>query len=276
MCFNIIEMSKNRPLVMGILNITPDSFSDGNKYLDTELACEYAFRMASDGADIIDIGGESSRPGAEPITIEEEQKRILPVLKKIRHELSIPISVDTYHSETAQKAIDLGADIINDISALRFDSEMINIIINYKVPVILMHMKGTPRDMQKDPFYQDCIKEIVDFFDERIAYCKQNGIDKNRLIIDPGIGFGKRLADNLVIMKNIDNLKKFDIPVMIGTSRKSFIGMITKNDNPASDRIGGSISSAVASIINGANIVRVHDVKETVEAVKVLEAIRGN
>ncbi|MEA1981553.1 MAG: dihydropteroate synthase [candidate division Zixibacteria bacterium] len=269
-------MSKNRPLVMGILNITPDSFSDGNKYLDTELACEYAFRMASDGADIIDIGGESSRPGAEPITIEEEQKRILPVLKKIRHELSIPISVDTYHSETAQKAIDLGADIINDISALRFDSEMINIIINYKVPVILMHMKGTPRDMQKDPFYQDCIKEIVDFFDERIAYCKQNGIDKNRLIIDPGIGFGKRLADNLVIMKNIDNLKKFDIPVMIGTSRKSFIGMITKNDNPASDRIGGSISSAVASIINGANIVRVHDVKETVEAVKVLEAIRGN
>ncbi len=230
MCINIIEMSKNRPLVMGILNITPDSFSDGNKYLDTELACEYAFRMASDGADIIDLGGESSRPGAEPITIEEEQNRILPVLKKIRHKLSIPISIDTYHSDTARKAIDLGADIINDISALRFDSEMINVIINYKVPVILMHMKGTPRDMQKDPFYQDCIKEIVDFFDERIAYCKQNGIKRKNIIIDPGIGFGKRLADNLVIMKNIDNLKKFDIPVMIGTSRKSFIGMITKND----------------------------------------------
>lgn len=261
---------------MGILNVTPDSFSDGNQFLEPEVAGQYAFQMVSEGADIIDIGGESSRPGAKPVTIEEEQKRILPLLKNIRPKISRPISIDTYHSDTARKAIDMGADIINDISALRFDTEMINVIKDKKVPVILMHMKGTPGDMQKNPVYNDCINEIVDFFSERIAYCKLNGIKKNSLIIDPGIGFGKRLADNLVILKNIDKLKMFDIPVMIGTSRKSFIGMITKQDSPASERIGGSISSAVAAILNGANIVRVHDVKETVEAVKILEAIRGN
>ena len=230
--------------------------------------------MAAEGADIVDIGGESSRPGAQPVTAEEEQRRVLPVIENLRRETDLPISIDTYHAATAEAALDVGADIINDISALRFDTQMAPLVAARKVPLVLMHMLGTPRDMQNDPHYDNCVDEIIQFFEERISFCRQNGIDKSKLILDPGIGFGKRLGDNLLILSSLGEFKRFSLPLLVGTSRKSFIGMINTIDSPADRRLGGSLAAAVVAVINGANIVRVHDVAETVEAIKVVQTIR--
>ncbi|MFH1372280.1 MAG: dihydropteroate synthase [bacterium] len=268
------QLPLSRPLIMGVLNVTPDSFSDGGRFLSVSDAVNRGLQMAAEGADIIDIGGESSRPGAQPVTAKEEQRRVLPVIENLRRETDLPISIDTYHAATAEAALDTGADIVNDISALRFDTQMAPLVAERKVPLVLMHMLGTPRDMQNDPHYDNCVDEIVQFFEERISFCRQNGIDKSKLILDPGIGFGKRLGDNLLILSSLGEFKRFSLPLLVGTSRKSFIGMINAIDSPADQRLGGSLAAAVVAVINGANIVRVHDLAETVEAIKVIQAIR--
>jgi len=265
----------SRPLVMGILNVTPDSFSDGGRYDSRETALRQAVRMVEEGADIIDVGGESVRPGAKPVDPEEELQRVVPTINSITDECDVCISVDTYRASTAAAAIEAGAQIVNDISALRFDGEMADMVAAAKVPVILMHMKGTPGDMQSNPSYQDCMSEICEFFEERIAFCRTRGIDKSKLILDPGIGFGKRLGDNLEILARLSRLKQFGRPLMIGASRKSFIGMISPDGPEADQRLGGSVAAAVAAVINGADLVRVHDVAPTVEALKVIQGIKA-
>lgn len=268
------ELPLTRPLVMGILNVTPDSFSDGGEFLDIEQAVEHAIEMERYGADIIDIGGESTRPGAEPITEDIELDRVIPVIDAIRSESQIPISIDTYKSTVAQVAIETGADIVNDISALRFDEMMVEVVASHKVPAVLMHMKGSPLDMQDKPTYSNLLRELQQFFIERIEFCQENGIDKTKLILDPGIGFGKRLSDNLEILSNLELFKNFSLPLMIGLSRKSFINALHNRNVSADSRIGGSIAGAILAIQSGANIVRVHDVPETVEAIKVYEALK--
>ncbi len=270
------ELPLNRPLVMGILNVTPDSFSDGGEFLDFEKAVARAVEMERQGADIIDIGGESSRPGSQPVTEDIELDRILPVIDAIRAVSQIPISIDTYKATVALSAIEIGADIVNDISALRFDEKMAEVVALNKVPAVLMHMQGTPRNMQTNPTYQNCINEIQEFFLERIEFCHDNGIDKSKLILDPGIGFGKRLSDNLEILTNLNVFKNFSLPLMVGLSRKSFINNLHPRRGGAETRIGGSVAGAILVIQKGANIVRVHDVAETVEAIKVWEALRTN
>lgn len=268
------QLPLSRPLIMGVLNVTPDSFSDGGHFLAFPDAVEHALRMERDGADIIDIGGESTRPGAEPVSAEEEMKRVIPVIQKLRDQTDIPISIDTYKAVTAQAAIEAGADMVNDISALRFDPDMAELIATKKVPLVLMHMLGTPRNMQKNPRYDNCVEEIAQFFKERIDFCIKRGIDKSKLILDPGIGFGKRLCDNLEILSGLGSFRQFALPLLIGVSRKSFIGMLHPVGDPADRRLGGSLGAVVTAVINGADIVRVHDVAETVEALKVVQGIR--
>lgn len=267
------SLKTDHTLVMGILNITPNSFSDGNLYLDRETAVKHALAMIEEGADLIDIGGESSRPGSEPVDANTEISRVIPVIRQIRAFSQIPLSIDTYHAETAREALKAGADIINDISALTFDPEMINVLQeNPDVPVILMHIKGTPRDMQKNPEYQDCLKEILSYFNERIDYCIQNGISRDRIVIDPGIGFGKRLEDNLLILKEISAYKTFQVPVLLGTSRKSFINQIYPSE--PSDRLAGTLATTAVALANGIEIIRVHDVVENVRFIKTMNAIK--
>jgi dihydropteroate synthase len=262
-------------VVIGVLNVTPDSFSDGGKFVSMDKALYRVRKMIEQGADIIDIGGESSRPGAEPIDASLEIDRVVPVIEAIRKESEIPISIDTYKSETAQEALNTGADFINDISAFRFSDDMIDVAIRNTVPAVIMHMKGEPRNMQIEPNYDNVVEEILSFFDERIQYAESNGLSRSNIIIDPGIGFGKRLEDNIAIISELDKFKKFGCPVLVGTSRKSFINMIHPSNKTADNRVGGSIASMILAILKGADIVRVHDIEETVEAIKVVNAIRG-
>ncbi len=264
-----------QPVVMGVLNVTPDSFSDGGKYLMWDAAEARVREMIGEGADIIDIGGESTRPGSEAVSLEEELERVVPIIKAIRQFSDIPISIDTTKAEVARQAISAGADIINDVSALRSDVQMIEVVRQSGAPIILMHMLGSPKTMQANPHYDDCVKEVVLFLSERIEYCESHGIARDKIIIDPGVGFGKRLKDNLAIMQNLGEFKRLGYPVLIGTSRKSFIGMITGKKDEPEKRIGGSVASALLAIMKGADIIRVHDVAATVEAVKVLKAIEG-
>lgn len=259
--------------IMGILNVTPDSFSDGMKYFDQDKAVQHCLEMIKDGADIIDIGGESSRPGADPVSLEEEISRVIPIVKAIRQKSDIPISVDTYKSEVAEKAILAGASIINDISGLRFDDKMINVLQKYpNIPIIIMHMKGTPKNMQKNPTYVDVIEEITEFFNERLNFCKTNGISENRIIIDPGIGFGKRLEDNLKIIKNIYQFKSLGVPVLLGTSRKSFINQIY--ESTPEERENGTLATTAIAVQNEIEFVRVHNVKANKQLIKTLNAIK--
>ncbi|MFH2037298.1 MAG: dihydropteroate synthase [Candidatus Zixiibacteriota bacterium] len=262
-----------KPAIMGILNLTPDSFSDGGKHDDPITGLERARQMISEGADIIDIGGESSRPGSEPVSANNELGRVLPVIKKIREFSNIPISIDTTKAVVARESLLGGADIINDISAMRFDKQMVPVAKEFEVPIILMHMLGSPKTMQKDPSYENCLEEIIQFFRERIDYCLSHGVSREKIIIDPGIGFGKRLEDNLNILKNLKSFNILNRPLLIGASRKSFIQMITGQDKPADKRIGGSLMALFYALRAGCNILRVHDVAETVEAVKVYGAI---
>jgi dihydropteroate synthase len=267
------ELDRSKPLVMGIINVTPDSFSDGGMFLAPDDAIRRAKNIIDEGADIIDVGGESSRPGSESVPKEMELKRVIPIIETIRKYSDLPISIDTTKADVARAALDSGADIINDISALRFDDKMKNVVVEHDVPIILMHMLGEPRTMQKEPVYKDCIQEIIDFFRERIEFCQSNGIDINQIILDPGIGFGKRLEDNLVILNELDKFGIFGRPIMIGASRKSFIQMICGDSNRPERRIGGSLAAMFRALDNGSDIVRVHDVAETVEALKVYRAI---
>lgn len=265
------ECQTPRPLIMGILNITPDSFSDGGHYLSLSNAVARAKQMVAEGVDIIDIGGESARPGAENIVnAEEELKRIIPVIKALKNEIDTPISVDTYKPEVMQAAIEAGANMINDIYALQKPGAL-EIISKYKVPVCLMHMKGEPSTMQQKPAYENVIDEINDFFAERIKACENAGIDRHRLILDPGFGFGKTTEHNTILTQQLNQFSKFGLPILFGASRKASIGAIL--NKPASERLYGSIAVAVMAAIKGAAIIRVHDVAETVDALKVSNAI---
>ncbi len=231
--------------------------------------------MIDEGADIIDIGGESARPGSEPVSAETEKERVIPVIKEIRKISDIPISIDTTKAIVAQEAIEAGADMINDISALRFDRKMIEIVVKYDVPVILMHMLGEPKTMQSNPHYEDCVGEIKQFFEERIRFCTDNGVDRGKIIIDPGIGFGKRLQDNLNILRNLSTFTGLGCPLMLGASRKSFISVITGNKGAADKRIGGSLAAVFYAVRGGCRIIRVHDVAESIEAIKTIKAVES-
>ncbi len=256
-----------RTHVMGILNVTPDSFSDGGSYMKTDVAVARAKQMEAEGADFIDVGGQSTRPGSEEIEIEEELKRVIPVIKKLKKELKVPVSIDTYRSQVAEEALSNGANIVNDISAFNFDPSMAAAVAKHNASVILMHIKGTPKDMQENPEYEDLIAEILLYFEKAVWKGNIAGIDQ--LIIDPGIGFGKTPVHNLKIIRNMFELKKLDCPVMIGVSRKSTIGKVTGAG--VHERLSGTIALNTISILNGVNIIRVHDVKEAVQAVKLID-----
>ncbi|MEE8340848.1 MAG: dihydropteroate synthase [Candidatus Neomarinimicrobiota bacterium] len=272
--FNIWLNDKNRkPLVMGILNVTPDSFSDGGKYKNSEKAIDHAIKMENDGADIIDIGGESTRPGAKPVKLEEELNRVIPVIEGIRLRSNITISIDTYKSKVANLAISAGANIINDISGLRFDRDMVHFASEAQVPIIVMHMAGNPQNMQSDPTYSNLMNELIIFFKERISVLTSNGIDKKNIILDPGIGFGKTTAHNFTLIRELNRIVELGFPVLVGPSRKSFIGKTL--NLPPEDRIEGTAAAVTAAIMNGSRIVRVHDVKEILRVVKMTEKLCG-
>ncbi|MCX7858074.1 MAG: dihydropteroate synthase [Deltaproteobacteria bacterium] len=261
-----------KPLIMGILNVTEDSFYDGSLYSSLDKAVARAKEMIDEGVDIIDVGGESTRPFSQRVPVEEELKRTIPVIKKIREFSDIPLSIDTYKSVVAYEAIMAGADIVNDISGLSFDDKMAKLVAELDVPVVVMHIKGKPEDMQISPHYEDVISEIKDYFKERVEYAKKEGIKEENIIIDPGIGFGKRVEDNLKILKNLEEFKTLKKPILIGTSMKTFIGIITKS--PLNERLSGTLASVAISVWNGADIVRVHNVKETKKVVDLVYAIK--
>lgn len=252
------KLSIDRPLIMGILNVTPDSFSDGGSFFDPDKAYDHTLKMQEEGADIIDIGAESTRPGSDPIDMTEEWNRLCPVLKRLRKGLKIPISIDTYKSEIASRSLKEGAQVINDISGLTFDPHMANLVAKTGCPVILMHMKGTPRNMQVNPHYDNLMEEITTFFQQRIQFARSVGI--RQLIIDPGIGFGKRLEDNFEIIRRLAELRIYGLPILLGPSRKSFIGKVL--DAEVNDRGWGTAAAVALAINNGTKIVRVHDVQE--------------
>jgi dihydropteroate synthase len=268
-----------KTILMGILNVTPDSFSDGGKYFSTDNAIKHALLMEKQGADIIDIGGESTRPGAKKISIREEINRVIPIIEDLEKKTNIPISIDTYKSEVAKKAIDAGASMINDITALRGSKTLVNIVREYETVISLMHMKGNPRNMQNNPVYTDIIKEIYQFLKERTDFAILNNIKKEKIIIDPGIGFGKRtgigIEDNCEILRNLSKLKLLKYPIMVGASRKTFIGNtcgINKSLN-INERLEGSLAAACIAVINGANIIRAHDVKETRRCINLIDCV---
>jgi len=265
---------KRETLVMGIVNVTPDSFSDGGKFFSPEDAISHASKLISQGADIIDIGGESTRPGAEQVSETEELNRVIPVIEKIRDENpKILISIDTTKALVAEHAIEVGADIINDVSGFSFDNNMIETVARFNVPVIIMHMKGKPQNMQLNPEYKDVINEILDFFKKKIKVAIQSGINRRMIILDPGIGFGKTVENNFELLSRLNEFNVLELPIMIGPSRKSFIGITL--DLPPEDRIEGTAAAVSAGVMNGATIVRVHDVKSMKRVVKIIDKIRN-
>ena len=260
-------------LIMGILNMTPDSFSDGGQFKSHNKAIDHALKMVEEGANIIDIGGESTRPGAEAVQLEEELSRTIPIIEAIRLKSDCLISIDTYKSKVATAALAAGADMVNDISGLTFDHNMASLVAERNVPVIIMHIKGKPGDMQKNPNYDNLIKEIKAFFEVQIAIAKKAGIDSGNIILDPGIGFGKRLEDNFEIIRELGQISTMGYPVLLGPSRKSFIGFTL--DLPIEERIEGTLASITAGVINGARIVRVHDIRATRRTLTITEKIMG-
>jgi dihydropteroate synthase len=264
-----------RTYLMGILNVTPDSFSDGGDFNTLEAALSQAITMVENGADILDLGGQSTRPGAEQISIKQELNRVIPIIQAIRHKLSIPLSIDTTKAQVAQAAIAAGADVVNDISAATFDEQMLSVVARLNVPLILMHIRGTPQTMQTLTDYQDLISEIYQFFEARIEAAIKAGIRRSHLIIDPGIGFAKTYAQNLEILRNLPDFKSLNLPILIGTSRKSFMGKILGENDPKK-RVWGTAATCCAAIEKGADILRVHDVKEMYDLVRVADAIYKN
>ncbi len=256
---------------MGILNITPDSFFDGGSHFHENDAVKHGLRMVTEGADIIDVGGESTRPFSDPLPLDEELRRVIPVIKALSQEIDIPISIDTYKSEVARQAIRAGAKIVNDISALRFDPEMGPLVADADVPIVLMHMKGTPKNMQANPTYKDLFGEIIEFLNNTMEQAVTAGIKRNLIIIDPGIGFGKSFDDNLKVIKHLQKFSSLGQPLLVGTSNKTFIGHVL--DLPVEYRETGTMATLAASVLNGANIVRVHNVKATKETVTMIDAI---
>ena len=270
-----------RTCIMGVLNVTPDSFSDGGKFFSLDGAVAQGYKLFEDGADILDIGGESTRPFSDQVSEEEEIQRVIPVIEKLSKRIPIPISIDTTKAGVAEQAIKAGASMINDVSSLRFDPKMANIAVDYGVPVILMHMLGNPKTMQIEPAYDDLIGEIKAFFENAIDQAENKGISRLKIIIDPGIGFGKTVGHNLLLIQRLHEFKTLKVPIMIGTSRKAFIRNLLK-DNTAEEIHAdsamvesGTQASVAAAILNGAHIVRVHNVANTRATVKITDAIKN-
>ena len=273
--FDLVRLFNNhhRIVIMGVVNTTPDSFSDGGYFLEPSAAVAQVLRLVEQGADIIDIGGESSRPGAMPVSESEELQRVIPVVSELAGKCSVPISIDTTKSVVARAALEAGASIINDISALHHDAEMAQVAAKHNAGLVLMHMRGTPQQMQQDTAYSDLIGEIVDYLSVAITKAESAGVAPDKIMVDPGIGFGKDLEGNLSILRSISQLKSLGKPVLIGASRKSFIGRLTGADS--GDRLAGSLAAAVVAVMNGASAVRVHDVAETRQAVDLAVRLRG-
>ena len=261
-----------RTHLMGVLNVTPDSFSDGGLYAGTERALAHAREMAAAGADIIDIGGESTRPGAEPLSEEEELSRIIPVIERLSAELPVPLSVDTYKATVAREALAAGASIVNDISGLRFSPDMAKTAADYGAAVVIMHIQGTPRDMQQHPVYADVIGEIMEYLAQGIELAVKAGVDREKTLIDPGIGFGKTLEHNLEILNRLDEFKGLGRPIVLGTSRKRFIGAVLNIPAPE-QRVDGTAATVALGIERGARIVRVHDVGRMAQVARMTDAI---
>jgi dihydropteroate synthase len=270
-----------RTCIMGVLNVTPDSFSDGGRFFSLDDAVAQGYKLFEDGADILDIGGESTRPFSNPVSEEEEILRVVPVIERLSKRIPIPISIDTTKAGVAEQAINAGASMINDVSSLRFDPKMVNVAVGCGVPVILMHMLGNPKTMQIEPFYNDLIGEIKTFFENAIVQAENNGISRLKIIIDPGIGFGKTVGHNLSLIQRLHEFKTLKVPIMIGTSRKAFIRNLLKGNtvqeiNADSAMVeSGTQASVAAAILNGAHIVRVHDVANTRVTVKIIDAIKN-
>ncbi len=261
-----------RTLLMGVLNVTPDSFSDGGLFLDKDKALARGLKMVEEGADILDIGGESTRPGSKRLGLEEELRRVLPVIEALSKEADVPISIDTYKSEVARRAIASGAEIINDISGLHFDPDLAKVAAREKTPLILMHIRGTPETMQKDVHYNSLFSEIIAYLKEGISRAESAGVDPEQIVVDPGIGFGKTLEDNLRLLKHLSEFRILGKPILLGTSRKSFIGKIL--DTQPDQRLEGTLSSIAIGVFNGAHIIRSHDVLQAKRAIAVADAIR--
>ena len=265
-----------RTLVMGVLNVTPDSFSDGGQFFSADDAVAHANQMIDEGADIIDIGGESTRPRSEFVSEEEELRRVIPVIERLAAKVSVPISIDTTKAAVARAALRAGAEIVNDISGLRFEAAIADEAAEARAGLVLMHSRGTPKDMQQLPPVADIMSEVINGLRESVAVAVQHGVAREAIVIDPGIGFGKTVAQNCELIAKLDELARAfpDLPIMIGTSRKSFIGKLLEGA-PADQRLYGTIASVVASVMNGAHIVRVHEVKATLEALRVANAIKA-
>ncbi|WP_377111685.1 dihydropteroate synthase [Pseudoalteromonas sp. M58] len=275
---NKINLARGRtldfaePVIMGIVNVTPDSFSDGGQFLNTTAALSHAMQLLDDGATILDIGGESTRPGAPDVSLEDELKRVIPIIKAIREQSDCVISIDTSKAEVMRQAIQAGADIVNDVRALQ-EPGAIDVVAQFpEVAVCLMHMQGQPRSMQHAPHYNDLAGEINDFFSQRIAACEAAGIKQSQLILDPGFGFGKTLKHNYQILAQFNDYAKLGLPLLAGLSRKSMIGKLLNRDTD--DRLAGSLAGALIAAQNGAHIIRVHDVKETADVLGVYQACK--
>ncbi|MBN2164565.1 MAG: dihydropteroate synthase [Pontiellaceae bacterium] len=271
-CRNRTLRLGERTLVMGILNVTPDSFSDGGEYIDPDKAVTHALEMIRQGADIIDIGGESTRPGAAPVSADNEIRRTAPVIEAIRRKTELPISIDTMKATVAEAALSAGADIINDVSGFEADPAMAGVAAESGAGVVLMHMKGTPRTMQENPVYADVVQEVVDYLAARAGAVEQAGVARERIVLDPGIGFGKTLEHNLALLRHLPELLAAGYPVLVGASRKRFIGQITGRENPE-DRRAGSLGVAAWSVGAGAHILRVHDVIDTCDVCRMLDRL---
>jgi dihydropteroate synthase len=266
-----VDLSK-KGITMGVLNVTPNSFSDGGEFFDAEAATERGIQMANEGADIIDIGGESTRPGAEPVSTKEELRRVIPVIEKLRAKIDIAISIDTSKSEVASAALDAGASIINDVTAARGDKKMLPLAATRDVALVFMHMQGEPRTMQKNPQYGDVVREVGDFFRQQYARAIECGVDPMRLAFDPGIGFGKTLEHNLSLLENLEHLRVDDRPLVVGVSRKSFLGKLI-GSNEMRDRLAPTIALTAILRTRGADVFRVHDVKENMAALRTVEEV---
>ena len=262
---------KKQSLIMGILNVTPDSFSDGGKYLEKNTAINHALEMIDEGADIIDIGGESTRPFSDPVSLKEEISRVIPVIEGIRKESDVCISIDTTKSQVATAALNSGASVINDVSAMEVDPLMVDVALKFDCPLIIMHMKGTPKNMQDDPHYESLISDIKDYLLDRTDFIISKGINPKKIVIDPGIGFGKTVENNFEIIRNLNHFTTINFPVLLGASRKSFIGISL--NLPEKDRLEGSLAANIIGLQNGAKIFRVHDVAETNKALIIANKI---
>ncbi|MEN8254997.1 MAG: dihydropteroate synthase [Verrucomicrobiota bacterium] len=271
-CRDCTVVLGRRTLVMGILNATPDSFSDGGDYSDPSAAVDRALEMVAQGADIIDVGGESTRPGADPVSVNEEIRRVVPVIKKIREQSDILVSIDTMKAETAARALEAGADIINDISALEADPRMVDVAAETQAGVVLMHMKGSPQTMQNNPGYENVAQEVGAYLAERMRFAEQHGVRRECMVVDPGVGFGKTVEHNLELLRGLPQLAECGRPILIGTSRKSFIGKILNRENPV-ERLAGSLGAAAWAVMHGAHILRVHDAIDTCDVCGLVDTL---